>query len=64
MLGFSLTRSVVVATLFFLLTGASFQLLITLGNAIVQDAVPSRLLASHSYPSSGSSRPALSQSCM
>ncbi|MDA1062657.1 MAG: MFS transporter, partial [Chloroflexi bacterium] len=44
-LGFSLTRSVVVATLFFLLTGASFQLLITLGNAIVQDAVPSRLLA-------------------
>jgi MFS family permease len=44
-LGFSLTRSVVVATVFFLLTGASFQLLITLGNAIVQDAVPSRLLA-------------------
>ncbi len=44
-LGFSLTRSVAVATLFFLFTGASFQLLITLGNAIVQDAVPNRLLA-------------------
>ena len=41
---FSLSRNVVFSGAMFLMAGASFQMVITLANTIVQDTVPNRLL--------------------
>lgn len=43
-LGFSLSRFVPLSALFMLISGLAFQFLITLGNAIVQEVVPNRLM--------------------